>query len=272
MVAVEEFIAGEAPRTIASNGQRAQLSAKYAYGRAIMLRRFAAAFSGSAVGDLGKHDLDSFMTSKAVAAFSAKSRNHHRAVIKQLLEWAARKDYLAQGHRLLEADALRPEHANTAEVQFYTAEEFRGLLETATGPLRAMIALGGLAGLRTQELLRLSYEDLWRVPGHVEVTALKSKTRSRRLVKVVPALAAWLKPFLDLSAGSRKKNGLRHSFCSFHFALHGNENLTAQQAGHAPAMTHSAYKGLATKKEAAAWFAVRPTGKTITPTLKETAA
>ena len=42
--AVEEFIAAEEPRTKASNGQRAQLSAKYAYNRAIMLRRFANAF------------------------------------------------------------------------------------------------------------------------------------------------------------------------------------------------------------------------------------
>lgn len=57
---------------------------------------------------------------------------------------------------------------------------------------------------------------------------------------------------------TRKPNRLRHSFCSYHFALHANENLTSATAGNSPAMIHSNYKGLATKKEAEDWFAVRP--------------
>ena len=39
---------------------------------------------------------------------------------------------------------------------------------------------------------------------------------------------------------------------------HGNENATALQAGNSPAMLYGTYKGLATKKEAEAWFAVAP--------------
>jgi hypothetical protein len=57
---------------------------------------------------------------------------------------------------------------------------------------------------------------------------------------------------------TRKTNGLRHSFCSFHFALHANENQIAQQAGNSPAMIHAHYKGLATKAEAKKWFGVSP--------------
>ena len=56
----------------------------------------------------------------------------------------------------------------------------------------------------------------------------------------------------------RKDNGLRHSFCSFHFALHANETLTAAQAGNSPAMIHQHYKGRATKAEAEKWFNVQP--------------
>lgn len=278
--AVEQFLAAEEPRTRGSNGQRAQ-SAKYHYNRAIQLRRFAGTFPGYAVCDLGKLDLDTFLSSKALTDFSAKSRNHHRRAIAQFLSWCVRKDYLAIGHRLNEADGMRPEDANTAEVQFYTPREFRKLMDTADGPLRAMIALGGLAGLRTQEILRLDWADVWRVPGHIEVTAGKSKTRARRLVEICPALAQWLAPFRTHTASplwtdgesilqkafsdlatqanvSRKANGLRHAFCTYHFAMHANENLTAQQAGNSPAMIHAHYKGLATKKEAEAWFAVKP--------------
>jgi len=279
--AVEEFIAVEEPRTVAGDGQRAQLSAKYAYNRALQLRRFAATFSGYAVCDLGKPDLDSFFAAKQVAEFSSKNRNHYRAAIRQFLAWASRKDYLATVHRLLEADGMRPERANTSEVQCYTPKQFRVLLEAAAGPMQAMIAMGGLAGLRTQELLRLDWADVWRVPGHIEITARKAKTRARRLVEVCPALAEWLQPFRALESGplwpgaeitwqqhfaalceeakiQRQTNGLRHSFCSYHFAQHSNENLTAAQAGNSPTMIHGHYKGLATKKEAEAWFAVKP--------------
>jgi integrase len=280
--AVEEFIKADEPRTKASDGQRAQLSAKYAYNRAIMLRRFAKALPGHAVCDLSKQHLDAVIAS--LGDFKAKSRNHHRAALRQLLQWCVRKDYLPLTHRLLEADSMRREHADNGEIEFYTAKEFRALLETADGPMRAMVAIGGLAGLRTAEILRLTWSDVIRVPGHIEITAAKSKTRQRRLVEVCPALAAWLEPFRQLTgkvcpitaasvdviwqqqflalcdrAGvSRKRNGLRHSFCSFHFALHANENLTAAQAGNSPAMIHAHYKGLATKAEAEKWFNVQP--------------
>ena len=174
---------------------------------------------------------------------------------------------------------MRPERANTAETEFYTPGELAALLATAEGNLLAVIALGGLAGLRTAELLRLDWADVWRVPGHIEITAGKAKTRQRRLVEICPALASWLESFRTRTAGklwtgheitfqqhfvelckdadvTRKTNGLRHAFCTYHFAAHANENQTAQQAGNSPLMIHAHYKGLATKADAGKWFAV----------------
>ncbi len=277
--AVEEFIAADEPRTRAVEGQRAQLSPKYAYNRAIQLRRFAGTFPNTAVCELAKTHIDAFMGS--LGKFSSKSRNHHRQAVRQFLQWCVRKDYLASTHRMGEADTMRPEHANGGEVLFYTPKEFAQLLEAADNSMRAVVAIGGLAGLRTAELLRLDWADVWRVPGHVEVTSSKSKTRQRRLVEVCPALASWLEPFRAFTTGKlytltelafqrgflelcqqievpRKTNGLRHAFCSYHFALHSNENLTATQAGNSPGMIHSNYKGICTKAEGAAWFAVGP--------------
>lgn len=171
--AVEDFIAGEEPRTKATNGQRAQLSAKYAYNRAIMLRRFAGTFPGHAVCDLAKEHLDAFVGGLAVMksksrngkpVISAKGRNHHRAAIRQFLQWAVRKDYLPATHRLGEADSMRPEHANNGEVQFYTPNELRALLEAAEGPMRAMVALSGLP-LIASELVEVSELHGLEIPG-----------------------------------------------------------------------------------------------------------
>jgi integrase len=277
--AVTEFLESDAPRTKAVNGQRAQLAADYATHRKLQLRKFADTFPNTAVCDLSKAHLDTFIAS--LKDFAPKTKNHYRAAIGQFLRWSVRKDYLTVTHRLGEADGLRPEHANTAEVSFYTPRELAALLANADDTLRPVIAVGGLAGLRSKELMRLDWADVWRVPGHIEITAGKSKTRQRRLVEICAALRAWLEPYRAHKTGkfwpgeertyleyygelcetakvARKTNGLRHSFCSFHFALHQNENQTAQQAGNSPPMIHAHYKGLATKAEAKKWFKVFP--------------
>jgi integrase len=281
--AVEEFILSEKPRTVAEGGRRAALCQKYAENKSLILRRFAETFQNTSVCDLGKQHLDLFIGSlkKAFGVETAKSRNHYRGAVRNFLGWCVRKDFLSPANRLAEADSMQTELANTAEIEFYTPKEFRTLLEAAEGPIQPLLAIGGLCGLRTAELLRLDWADVWRIHGHIEVGKEKAKTRQRRLVEVCPALAAWLEPFRSFVSGriwdntesvfqkaalalaeqariKRKDNALRHSFCTFHFALHANENLTAQQSGNSPAMIHQHYKGLATKAEAEKWFGVAP--------------
>jgi integrase len=276
--AMEQFIKSRAAKTVATNGKRPQLSPEHFTNTAYWLREFAGTFPGHAVCDLSKEHLNLYMAGHAKAA--PKTRNERRGVVKMFLQWCVAQDYLAPTHRLFEASDLKNETADPEEIDYYRPSELRALLENADTKLRPVLALAGLAGLREKEILRLTWEDVFGVPGHVEVKGFKSKTRSRRLVAVCPALAAWLNPYRSrtgllwartygafhetvqaLRAGLKiplRRNGLRHSFITYHFALHANENLTAAQAGNSPAMIHHHYKGLATNKEAAAWFAVRP--------------
>ena len=175
---------------------------------------------------------------------------------------------------------MKRQKADSSETNFYRPAEFRALLDAADGTKRPIIALQGLAGIRLQEAQRLTWQDVFGTAGHIAISATKSKTRSRRLVEICPALAAWLEPyrqhegqlwtqsrdtyhaaFVELREALKipsRKNGLRHAFCTYHFALHGNENLTAAQAGNSPTVIHQAYKGLATKPDAEKWFAVEP--------------
>ena len=154
-------------------------------------------------------------------------------------------------------------------------------MDNANADLRPVLAVAGLAGLRNEEIMRLDWEGVWRVEGHIEITARQAKTRQRRLVEICPALNAWLEKYRNKKSGMvypggvhafqreyselretnkipARRNGLRHAFCTYHFALHTNENLTAQQAGNSPAMIHQQYKGLVTKADAEKWFAVMP--------------
>jgi len=144
-----------------------------------------------------------------------------------------------------------------------------------------VLAIAGLAGLRGEEIMRLDWADVWRYKGNIEIVAEKSKTRQQRLVQICPALADWLEPYRKLKEGKifpsgvyvyqrglsklrsqlkipDRRNGLRHAFCTYHFALHSNENLTAAEAGNSPAMIHKHYKTPIPKAEAEKWFNVLP--------------
>jgi len=277
--AVEEFCNARQTKTKAEPGKRPSLNPVYAADTARHLTDFAATFPATAVSELTKAHLDKFIG--AHEDLSAKTRNHIRSTVRMFLAWCMRRDYLAANTRLLEADGLRKEAADAAPIDFYRPSELAKLLENSTGPMRAVIALQALAGLRLQEALRLDWRDVFAIDDHIEVSTAKSKTRQRRLVEIVPALQAWLAPyrgqkgqvtpqtlsvytheFLALRKKLKipsRKNGLRHGFVTYHFALNSDENHTAAQAGNSPAMIHAHYKGLATKADAEKWFDVRPT-------------
>jgi integrase len=278
--AVEEFLAVRKPKAQAVDGKRSQLSPCYASHVECWLREFAAMFPGHRLGDLNRDFLARYIGSHA--GLSPKSRNDRRAAVAMFLRWCSRQDYVPQTHRLLEADAMQKEQLDTAPTDFYRPDEFRALLESAEGPVRAIMALQGLGGLRLEETLRLTWENVFSIPGHIEITAQNAKTRRRRVVEICPALSSWLDPFRAMEGRvwnkptgvngymrafvqlreslkiPSRRNGLRHAYCSFHYALYSNENLTAAQAGNSPAMIHANYKKLTTKSEAEKWFNVQP--------------
>lgn len=281
--AVEEFVKLRKEKTVPKDGKRAQLSKGYAGLVASWLRDFAKTFPATAVNELTREHLTLYFDAQNKK--SPKSRNHYRGAVKMFLSWSAKRDYLSQTHRLLEADCMAVESADLHDIAFFKPAELQSLLNTANEnpehrPLLPIIVLGGLAGIRLQEILRLDWADVWSVEGHVEIGAKKAKTRSRRLVELCAAARAWLEPYRNFEGKvcdwhrdtfhvafnelrksaevPARRNGLRHAFCTFHFAAHANENLTAQQAGNSPTMIHQHYKGLATKADAEKWFNTMP--------------
>ena len=281
--AVTEFIEGRKHLAEEKDGKRSKHSPVYERHVATWLRDFAVTLPGHAVCDLTKDHLDTYIGK--FTELSSKSRNDRRGTVKMFLGWCAAKDYLPQTHRLFEAVGFKNEDADMAETDFYRPKELQHMLDGAGPDLLPVIALGGLAGLRREEILRLEWADVWRVKGKVEISARIAKERKRRLVNICPALAGWLRPYRNatgpvwvggntaLESALRevrgtfkipsRRNGLRHAFVTYHFAMHSNENLTAAEAGNSPQMIHQHYKGLATRKEALLWFSVKPSRATV---------
>jgi len=144
------------------------------------------------------------------------------------------------------------------------------------------LAIGAFAGLRTAEINRLEWCDIGK--QHITIQAGKAKTGARRIIPILPPLASVLRlhtpgegklsPFKNETHLSRLlsdcfravdvepvKNGLRHSFCTYRIAATQNVAQVALEAGNSPTMLFQHYRELATKKQASAWFAVRPAAR-----------
>ncbi len=145
------------------------------------------------------------------------------------------------------------------------------------------VAMGLFAGLRPTEAQRLDWSAVKLTERAIIVGAEIAKKRMRRVVEISDTLAAWLAayakergPVVDsvhfrerLEALQRKakilpwpKNGLRHSFGSYHLAMHGDQVRTAAQMGHKDSnILHAHYKALVTQTEAKHFWALRPEGE-----------
>lgn len=142
--------------------------------------------------------------------------------------------------------------------------------------LMRSLAIRYFAGLRASEAETLEEKNIRTDEGLIEVTAAKSKTRRRRLVTIAPALASWLAlggelPLRTVSKRTRRflalvrREGLpwpgnapRHSFCSYHLAMHESAAKTALQAGHSEQMLFAHYRALVTRPDAEKFWAIVP--------------
>ena len=154
--AVEEYLAERKARPLPKKSRPP--SPVYEANLAAWLREFAGTFPATAVSDLCKDFLNLYMQKRA--ELSAKSRNDRRACLKMFLGWCVTRDYLSPNHRLLEASSMKREDADVEEIDVHRPAELQAMLEKADAELWPMIALGGLAGLRMEELLRLTWADV----------------------------------------------------------------------------------------------------------------
>lgn len=202
-----------------------------------------------------------------------------RACLYALFRFAEARGYIRK-HANPVADVERVETNGDGEVTIYKPEELAALLQHSPKNFLPLVALGAFAGIRTAELGRLHWQDVDIAGGYITVAAGKSKTRSRRLVPVLPNLAAWLRPYsrrrgpiwrgtareLDLARAATaqaagtpwKANALRHSFISYRLADIQNVAQVSLEAGNSPKLVFRHYRELVKPSAAAAYFAIAP--------------
>jgi integrase len=220
-----------------------------------------------------------------------RSRNNLRSSIQALYNFAIARKYLPKDHDAMDSVPLAKDKGG--EIEIFTPGEMAELLAVASPKHLPFLAISAFAGVRHAELERLDWANLNRKAKIIEIKAGTAKTASRRVIPILPNLAAWLKPhwqeagpicqyaymadeFGDLARHAtavRKKkkadapdfkwkhNALRHSFISYRVAKTQDVAKVSLEAGNSPQMIFKHYRELVQPDAAKAWFAIVPAGK-----------
>lgn len=205
--------------------------------------------------------------------WSQGTARRYVADVRGFLEWCRRREWVLSNP----ADEVRiPKAVDTRPPPIHTPEEVAAILEASRSNLDVTrhLAVRYFAGLRTAEAMALREEDVRTAEGILVVPAAKAKTRRRRVVRICPALASWLalggqlrgirpdtvRQVMRLAGVKCPPNVSRHSWCSYHLALHESAAKTALEAGHAEAMLFGHYRALVSQEAAARYFGIRPQG------------
>jgi len=227
------------------------------------------------VVSLTSDDVQSFFDS---VMLSPRSFNNFLSMLRTFFRFAQERRWLSKEADLLESVKRRKDKRTPVEI--LTPDEMTALLEHSTPEIWPCLALGAFGGLRSEEILRLDWNDVTKRPGFIEVAADKAKTATRRLVPITGNLALWLalspshegplwkdtkamffKTRLQVAGKAKvtwKQNVLRHSFISYRLAELQNINQVALEAGNSPKMIYRYYRELATPEQASSWFEIVP--------------
>jgi len=183
---------------------------------------------------------------------------------RMFFRWAARMRFIERSP----VEGMRSPKATPARNILTPAQMKELLKETMPDQIRALLLLGGFAGLRTIEVARMNWEDVDFKSNQIHIRPEVSKQTTGMLERVVDMTEPLVKrrEFFKgkkgrIVKGSQEalhkarrrvalalgwegwpENALRHSFATYHLGRCGNAGLTAYQMGHtSPAMVQRVY-------------------------------
>lgn len=205
----------------------------------------------------------------------AKSRENFMRNLSAIFGFGVKRGYLTRNPFA----ALDRPKVVAKPPGIFAPKEMAALLTHASEDWRPVLAIGGFAGLRPEEIRRMEWRHIDFEAGLIEVEAAHSKTAQRRLVRMSDNLRAILAPYKARKGpvapvpGTERKRRLaamqgagiacwpvdvlRHSFASYHLAHHKDAAALALEMGHSsPKMIFAHYRELVKPADAAAWWSL----------------
>lgn len=266
----------------------AGLSEKYLKDLRIRLGIFVREFGDHRIIDISVDAVDTHVLGlprlspvKRELPLSATSKNSHRRILGVLFNFARDRKYL------LEVPISKQSKSKKKYVKpdIFTVDEAARLLASCQDDILPAVALGLFAGLRPEaELWRLDWSKIHLDRKKIDVDETKDEGHhaSVRWVDIPDNLVQWLAPHARRSgpvcptgdwsyyvrirnakkaAGIRRPtpDGLRHSFCSYHYAAYQDAGLTTAQAGHTNLKTFFRhYRQRVLREDAERYFNILP--------------
>jgi integrase len=268
-------LTSELVRGYITSKKRAGLSRRHLDDIESRLNSFSESFGSSPIKTLTAREIEDWLYAKG--ALAPQTLINWRATLHAFFKQLFKEKIIVANP----AGAVqKPKHVRPAPLIF-TPNEITRLVGTASDELRPCIAIQAFAGLRTSEVLRLDWRDVG--PNYIKVNAENAKTSKRRLVKVLPPLAAWLAAcknskgklwhngfrsyhasIAELCRNHKlkwKHNGLRHSFASYHLSEYANADALAEELGHVSGrIVRDHYREVVTPEAAHQYWAIYPDG------------
>jgi integrase len=250
------------------------------------LRQVVASFGRRAMDEVGQAEWRAWVQALPM---QEGGRASYVRTARALWRWA-----MAQVPAMAMGDPTRGMQTGAGQdrgstAKFFTVDEVAWLLRVCPVEYRATLALWVFAGVRCDEVAGVEKPpmtwrcldvkaELVRVPGEC------AKTGAPRVIEGLPgALWAWVRPvgaagdricpvvssqvqrrLRDLWVVEQGRpwpgNGLRHTFATYALAHTQDAGKVAMWLGHEgrPTMLYRHYRGLATRAEARAFWALRP--------------
>jgi integrase len=241
-------------------------------GLKIRLNRFSQAFH-LPINQVAHPELAAWLDSLNV---SGRTWNNYREALAGLATFAKHRKYLPADWT--EVEAIAPIKLKRRRIQIWTPDNMSALLSASSKRLLPALVISAFAGLRSEEVQRLRWEDVKWDKDYIFLREEITKTARTRTVPLLEGLAEWLRPwseasgpvstFKDLAQPKCRlarrlgltwsRNILRDSFISYRLAATQNLAQVALEAGNSPAIIHRAYLELTTAAEAAKWFSILP--------------
>lgn len=244
-------------------------------------KRMVTLWGDRQITEISKEELEAYL--RSIDSF--ETATNHLRTLTSIFRFAKSADLIPWGSRDVTTRIRRPKQPRK-EPQFFTPAEMRSLLRTASAGEKethyqvAMLVLGGFVGLRTEEIMRLRWEDVLLDYGMVRLTSNVTKTSRRRLARMPDNAVEWLRkvacptgPVVQESPRDAlyrrediqhdagiiwKNNGLRHSYVTYAMARERNAFIVAEQVGNSPEVLHEHYMGLVLPTDAEDWFSITP--------------
>jgi integrase len=219
-------------------------------------------------------DLSHQFIEKALAGLSVGPRTARGYFLdlRTVLNFAVRRGLIARNPAAL----LDVPSAPPTPPRIHSPEETAAALNSALAlhpQFCRRLAIRYFCGLRAAEAFRLDESEIRLDERLIEVPATKSKTRRRRIVEMPTNLLAWLEATESGQVGRTSglaarvacnagiqwpQNVTRHSWCSYHLALHQNAARTALEAGHTENVLFANYREVVCKSAAVEFFKIMP--------------